>query len=214
MLEAFVAASAGAYSKSAIENFIAGVRAWHLLHNVKWDIDEARMQTLMRAINKLAPSLSKKKKRCPCTPAFLSTMHSHLGVSIPNSSPLNVAVFMCAMTCFYSAAHLGKLQIYCTDLVVFWSVLTSQTMQHLTLHRSIRKPVHYFSFPQNQNGSLQGECILGNAKWLVGPKERSQKPFVSEQSSTWWPTIYIQGQERVVNPFNQKEILGSLDQSY
>lgn len=61
LLEAFVAAAAGAYLRSSIKNFLAVIRAWHLLHNVHWDIDETRIQALLRAAETI-PSLIKKEK--------------------------------------------------------------------------------------------------------------------------------------------------------
>lgn len=39
LLSAFLAELAGVYAKTTITNYIAGVRAWHLLHDLPWLLD-------------------------------------------------------------------------------------------------------------------------------------------------------------------------------
>ncbi len=59
---AFISTIAGTYSCSAIRNYFYGVRAWHLLHGVRWQMNEPEMEALLRAAEKAAPPASKKKK--------------------------------------------------------------------------------------------------------------------------------------------------------
>lgn len=86
----------GVYSKSAIENFLAGVKVWHLLHTETWNIDKFWMKTLIKAAERLISKTSKRKKRRPCMPAFLEAMHHQLGISNTEPNLLNVAMFACA----------------------------------------------------------------------------------------------------------------------
>lgn len=69
------------------------------------------MRALMKATEQLTPATAKKKKRSPCTPAFLKEMHKQLEINKTQPDSLNVAIFACAMTCFYSAARLGEFTV-------------------------------------------------------------------------------------------------------
>ena len=48
-----------------------GIQAWHILHGVKWQMDIAELEALLRAAEKTAPPASKKKKRVPYTLEFM-----------------------------------------------------------------------------------------------------------------------------------------------
>lgn len=98
VLEAFMAVLAGAYLKSAIENFLAGIKAWHLLHAVAWNIDESRMKALIKAAERLTSVTAKRKKRSPCTPSFLEVMHQQLGIADVASDPFSMLAQLPAST--------------------------------------------------------------------------------------------------------------------
>ncbi|KAK6996089.1 hypothetical protein R3P38DRAFT_3629166 [Favolaschia claudopus] len=49
------------------KNYVAGVRAWHILHGVSWALNKAEVDTLIRAAIALQPPSASKKKRQPYT---------------------------------------------------------------------------------------------------------------------------------------------------
>ena len=107
LLSTFVAYMATAYSGKTIAGYLSGVRAWHVLHSIPWTLDKAEMDTMLRAVNKLTPNSSKRKKRCPYTPDFISAVRQHLDLS----KPLDAAVFACLTACFYASARLGEFTV-------------------------------------------------------------------------------------------------------
>ena len=107
LVSAFVAHMASAYSGKTISNYLHGIRAWHILHGVPWRLEKAEMDTMLRAANKLTPNTSKRKKRRPYTPDFISAVRRHLDLR----DPLDVAIFACLTTCFYASARLGEFMV-------------------------------------------------------------------------------------------------------
>ena len=107
LLSTFVAYMATAYSGKTIAGYLSGVRAWHVLHSIPWTLDKAEMDTMLRAANKLTPISSKRKKRCPYTPDFISVVRQHLDLS----KPLDAAVFACLTACFYASTRLGEFTV-------------------------------------------------------------------------------------------------------
>ena len=107
LLSAFVAYMAAAYSGKTISGYLSGVRAWHLLHSVPWVLDKKEMDTMLRAADKLTPASSKRKKRRPYTPDFISAVRQQLDLD----KPLDAAVFACLATCFYASARLGEFTV-------------------------------------------------------------------------------------------------------
>jgi hypothetical protein len=107
LISAFVAHMAAAYSGKTISNYLHGVRAWHILHSVPWHLDKGEMDTMLRAADKLTPGSSKRKKRQPYTPDFISTVRQQMDLN----DPLDAAVFACLTTCFYASARLGEFTV-------------------------------------------------------------------------------------------------------
>jgi len=107
LLTTFVTDLAGAYSKSTIVNYISGIRAWHILHRMKWEVNELELEVLLRACLRTAPSSSKRAKRAPWTPEIIAQLHANLDMS--NHS--HAAVYACLTTAFYGAARLGELTV-------------------------------------------------------------------------------------------------------
>lgn len=107
LLSIFISELAGSYAKSTIVNYISGIRAWHLLHRVKWEADEAELEVLLRACIRTAPASSKKSKRAPWTPDFITRILAKLNMSDHS----HVATYACLTTTFYAAARLGELTV-------------------------------------------------------------------------------------------------------
>ncbi|KAF5324115.1 hypothetical protein D9619_011254 [Psilocybe cf. subviscida] len=107
LVTAFVSALAGAYSASAIGNYVAGVRAWHILHGLPWQVNQMEMASMLKAAERLAAATSSRKQRVPFTVEYIATLRRHLDIS----KPLHAAVYACLTTTFYAAARLGEFTV-------------------------------------------------------------------------------------------------------
>ena len=65
LLLSFVSTLAAAYSGSAISNYLYGIRAWHILHGIPWQIEKMEMDTLLKAAEKVTPPVLKAEKEAP-----------------------------------------------------------------------------------------------------------------------------------------------------
>ncbi|KXN82878.1 hypothetical protein AN958_02075, partial [Leucoagaricus sp. SymC.cos] len=107
LLASFITLLAGVYSGATINNYICGVRAWHLLHNLKWEVNKTDLDLLIHAAEKAAPPSSKKLKQVPFTTDYIISLKQHLALD----NPLHAAVFACLTTAFYGTARLGELTV-------------------------------------------------------------------------------------------------------
>jgi len=107
LISAFISSLTGAYSGSTIDNYVYGIWAWHILHGVKWQMDTAELEALLRAAEKTAPPASRRKKRVPYTPDFILAVRGQLQLNNPHDA----AVYSCLTTAFYSAGRLGEFTV-------------------------------------------------------------------------------------------------------
>jgi len=107
LIAIFVATIAGSYSGSTITNYLAGIRAWHIIHGVKWQMDKNSLDAIVKGATKHAPETSKRKQRQPYTVEFISTLREGLDLAIP----LDAAVYACLTTTFYGSARLGEFTV-------------------------------------------------------------------------------------------------------
>ena len=71
LVNTFISSLAGTYSGITIDNYVYGVWAWHILHGVRWQMDTAELEALLRAAEKSTPPSSRRKKRVPYTTDFI-----------------------------------------------------------------------------------------------------------------------------------------------
>lgn len=116
LLTAFIAELAGAYSASAIQNYISGVRAWHLLHRLPWHIDATEQSLLLRGAAALVaerdaalppPNRITRHPRLPMTDSVLARAFDHLDMTVS----LDVAVYSCALCLQWGVARMGELTV-------------------------------------------------------------------------------------------------------
>jgi hypothetical protein len=110
-MSSFIAAMAGSYSGKTITNYLYGVRAWHILHGVPWQLNEPEVEALLKAADKLTPSSSKRKKRRPYTTDFIVAIRNNLNLD----DPLNAAVYSCLTSAFYGAARVCEFTVRTLD---------------------------------------------------------------------------------------------------
>ena len=107
LMVSFVSTLAGAYSGSAVRNYVSAVRAWHILHRLPWQLDQDALDTSIRASQKLAPSSSARAVRQPVTPQILLAIRASLNLS----EGRDAAIWACATCLFYGVARLGELTV-------------------------------------------------------------------------------------------------------
>ena len=104
LVGAFIASIAGTYSGSTIDNYVYGIRAWHVLHRVKWQMEAAKLEALLHTVEKSMPHTSRRKKRVPYTLDFILAIRGQLELD----KPCDTTVYSCLTTTFYTAGHLGE----------------------------------------------------------------------------------------------------------
>lgn len=107
ILKSFVATLAGIYSATAITNYTSAIRAWHIVHGIEWKIGDPEMAAIIKGAKQMAPRSSTKEKREPMSKSFIEKLRPHFSDTIP----LDVAVFACLTSAFWSTARLGELTV-------------------------------------------------------------------------------------------------------
>jgi hypothetical protein len=107
LLSSFISELAGAYSGKTIANYVYGIRAWHVLHGMTWQLNEPETMALLTAASKLTPPSSKRKKRCPYTLDYMIKLKGQLDLQ----NPLDAATFACLTTCFYAVGRVGEFTV-------------------------------------------------------------------------------------------------------
>ena len=107
LIGAFIASIAGTDSGSTIDNYVYGIRAWHILHGVRWQMETAELEALLRAAEKTSPQTSRRKKQVPYTPDFILAIRGQLELR----KPRDAAVYSCLTTTFYTAGCLGEFTV-------------------------------------------------------------------------------------------------------
>ena len=107
LIIAFISTLAGTLAGSTISNYVSGIRTWHIIHNVVWNIDQVAVETALRAAIVSAPHKSSKPPRQPVTVDYLSDILSHLN----KDSPLDAAIAACITTTFWSVSRLGEFTV-------------------------------------------------------------------------------------------------------
>ncbi|KAF9044444.1 hypothetical protein BJ165DRAFT_1528979 [Panaeolus papilionaceus] len=107
LISGFISNLAASYSGKMIANYVSGVRAWHILHGVKWYLNQAEMDAMLRAAEKLTPASAKRKQRRPYTLDFITAIRHQLKLD----DPLDAVVYACLTTCFWASARLGEFTV-------------------------------------------------------------------------------------------------------
>jgi hypothetical protein len=106
LMVGFIADCAGGYSKSAVENALLGVRAWHLVHGVRWSVDMDALKPELRGVENLAPPGSKRPLREPLRLELILRI-----AALMRDTPFDIAWWACLLTTFWSCSRLGEFTI-------------------------------------------------------------------------------------------------------
>jgi hypothetical protein len=103
-LASFITDLAGAYAGDTISNYIQGVRAWHRIYDIPWNIDDLHIQTMLKGARKSTPEALKMPKRQPLLIEDIIAVKAQITLS----QPLDAAFFACLTTTFFTATRLGE----------------------------------------------------------------------------------------------------------
>ena len=157
IITAFITTLAGSYAGATVSNYICGIRAWHILHGLEWKLNELELEAALKGAERLAPPSSKRKKRLPYTPDFITVLRQHLDLS----DPFDAAVFACLVICFYAAARLGELVVPRLDA---FSPATCVTTANLRVDRNPDGlEVTVLHVPSTKAAPLEGEDVYWSA---------------------------------------------------
>jgi hypothetical protein len=158
-ITSFITSLAGSYSGATISNYIHGIRAWHVLHGLAWDLNQLEMEAALKGAERLAPPSSKRKKRQPYTPYFIALLHQHLNLD----EPFDAAVFACLTICFYAAARLGE---FVVPRLEAFSPSSHVTTANLRVDRNPDGlEVTVLHIPSTKSAPLEGEDVF----WSTHP---------------------------------------------
>ena len=104
LVSSFISALAGSLSGKAIQNYVYSMQAWHTAYGLPWALHKDQIATMLKGAMKLAPPTVRQNKRKPITIQMLSLIKDKLD----QTSPFDMAFFMCLTTIFYTAVRVGK----------------------------------------------------------------------------------------------------------
>ena len=107
ILQSFIATLAGIYSAAAITNYVAAVKAWHIIHGITWNIGKPEVDAIIKGAKAMAPRASTREKREPMTVDYIEKLKTQFS----DTTPLDVAVFACLTSAFWATARLGELTV-------------------------------------------------------------------------------------------------------
>ena len=111
------------------------------------------MEAILRAADKLTPTSSKRKKRQPYTPEFITTIKAHLDME----KPLNAAIYTCLTTCFYASVRLGE---FTAQTLGSFSPNTHVTPKHLSYDQDCNGlKVMVLHLPRTKSARSEGEDV-------------------------------------------------------
>ena len=88
-------------------NYVLGLKAWHIIHGLTWIPNDAELDAIFKAAQRLAPLTSRQKRCLPYTINFITAIQGKLDMN----NPEHVAIFSCLTTTFFCAARLGEFTV-------------------------------------------------------------------------------------------------------
>lgn len=205
LLLEFLSSCVGAYSGSALANFAAGIKAWHLLHGRSWLVQPDELKAMSGGATVLVPSTSRCPKRQPFTPDFISTIRNHLDLD----KPLDMAVFACMTTIFYYIARLGEFTVRMVKGFDLKKHIYRVGMVESTNCNGL--PVTNFTLPSTKSFPLSGEGTYWVAqdgptdpKAAMGNHIRSNAARPGDHLFTWkhekglWPLSKLEFSKKLL----------------
>ncbi|KAJ3858055.1 hypothetical protein EV359DRAFT_2079, partial [Lentinula novae-zelandiae] len=94
----------GTCTGSCIQNWLSGLRLWHLYNNAAWHGQEGWLPSLKKAAERKG-AVFKRAQRGPIERHHLLALHSHLDLSIPHGA----STWAIATTAYWGCRRLGEI---------------------------------------------------------------------------------------------------------
>ncbi len=144
----------GFYSQSTISNYVAGVRAWHIIHRVQWNVQDAHMKQLLAGAQKMTLQTSIRPLRQPFTVSYILRIRMQCNLSLP----LHAAVFACLVTTFYTCSRLGEFTVQ--SLSAFTTTLHVKKSDMRTDEDRANNQVTVFALPRTKTSPCGEDVSL------------------------------------------------------
>jgi len=178
VFSSFISTLAGTYGGSTIRNYVYGVRAWHIIHGVKWKINEDEVESLLRASNKISPKEARQKEKQPWTVDYLENICKHLDTN----DPKDAAIHACLTTAFWGTARLGEVTVSKLD----------------GFNPEIHVKVSDVQHGVRDRNNLEETVIF--IPWTKAARERGEKIFWAKQEGIVDPKNALDNHLRINNP--------------
>ncbi|KAG2048702.1 hypothetical protein BDR06DRAFT_895000, partial [Suillus hirtellus] len=201
ILLTFLSSCAGSYLDLALANYVAGLRAWHLLHSRPWLVSPNELKAMLEGVKAITPTSSKQLKCLSFMPHALSSIHDHLDLK----QLLDAAVYACLTTTFYCIARLGKFTVktvksYNPTKYIARRGVSETTDRHGHL-------VMKFKIPSMKSAPLTGEDMLWAEKeGLFDPKEALLNHFHINPTNDN-THLFVWKHPKGLRPLLKKEVL-------
>ena len=107
VLSSFISNLIGTYGGDSIKNYVYGIRAWHIIHGVKWKVNDDEVDALLKAGRKLSPKEARQREKKPWTVKYLTKICGFL----VKDDPRDAAILACLTTAFWGTARLGEVTV-------------------------------------------------------------------------------------------------------
>ncbi|KAF8076565.1 DNA breaking-rejoining enzyme, partial [Lyophyllum atratum] len=102
------AMAAGKVARTTLDNWLAGIRFWHLVNGAVWNGEGSEMlKAVKRGVSKLVPVDAKRAKRPPVTIEHMHALRAGLNLS----DAFDAAVWALACIAYWSCCRLGELLV-------------------------------------------------------------------------------------------------------
>ena len=146
----FVTSLVGAYSGSAISNYLYGLRDWHLLHCMDWKLNTLEIEALLKRVAKLALDSSPRQSY---TLDFITKVSKKLDLHLRSDA----AIYACLSISFYSVAWVSEVMVPWLNAFDPMKHITPANLQ--TSSNQYRAEVTVLHIPHTKAAPLKGEDI-------------------------------------------------------
>lgn len=183
VLASFISTLIGTYGSSTVRNYVYGVRAWHIVHGIKWSVNEHEIDALFKAAKKLEPKRTRKKAKLPWTIQHLTDICGKL-----LDNPKDVAIRACLTTAFWGTARLGEVTV--PRLNGF------DPDRHVKI-TNVRHDV------EDRNGLKQTTIFI---PWTKSAMEKGEEIFWAEQNGPTDPQRALAEHIKINNPTRDEHL--------
>ena len=178
VLASFISTLVGIYGGGTIRNYVYGVRAWHIIHGTRWNVNDNEVEALLTAGKKMAPKESRKKEKEPWTVDHLTQICNVLN----DNDPKDAAIKACLTTAFWGTARLGEVTVPKLD-----GFNPSLHVKRSNVEHGVR-----------DRNNLEETVIF--IPWTKVSRERGEKIFWARQEGAVDPHTALANHLKVNNP--------------